>query len=144
MFSSLFKWTKRLFWAGSIFLGLYYFGDFQVNGVNVRDYLRGVVPPERMDAARATALSLAKAAYQKVDEKIDFGSQLKSLTGSATIPGAELMDQISEKDQEKMIELLKANLDAAGDPIRQQEEADRLQRAVDSVTGGGGNGGESP
>lgn len=135
MFSTLFKWVKRVFWAGSIFLGLYYFGDFSVSGVNVRDYLHGVVPPEKMDQARATALTLAKVAYQKVDEKVDIGSHLTSITGSVTAP--ELMDKISDEDQEKMVELLKSNLDQAMDPNRQQEEAKRLQETVESITGAG-------
>jgi hypothetical protein len=135
MFSTLFKWVKRAFWAGSIFLGLYYFGDFSVSGVNVRDYLHGVVPPEKMDAARATALGLAKVAYQKIDEKVDVGSHLKSIAGSASAP--ELMDKISSEDQEKMVELLKSNLDQAMDPNRQKEDAKRLQETIDSITGTG-------
>ena len=123
MFSTLFKWTKRLVFLGSVFLGLYYFGDFRVNDVNVRDYLHTVVPPEQMDAGRDKAIKFAKILYQKIRDKIR-GTQ-----------AVDLMDKISDKDQKKMMELLQANLKQALDEKTLQDNAKKLEDTVKAAEG---------
>lgn len=89
-------WIKRLAFLASLFLGLYFFGDFRINDVHVRDTLQTWIPPETMmlwkDKAVKTVESTLKEHSLNSDDKI----QQKS----------EKLDDIPEKDQKKFKNLM--------------------------------------
>lgn len=134
MFSTLFTWVKRAFYVSSLFLGLYYFGDFRINNVNVRDTLQSWIPPERMNSWRARAIektaSVVKKAYDKIDEKYLHGDNVT----------VESLDKISVDDQKKMVDLLKSNIEQAMDPQTQANVTQQFKDVMDVVGGAADSG----
>ncbi len=43
---------RKFIWALIIFFGLYYFGNFTLNGINVKTYLRTRVTPDMIEKGR--------------------------------------------------------------------------------------------
>lgn len=116
-------WTVKLiklaFWGTLIFFGLYFFGDFRVNEVNVRDYLQTKVTPETLGQFKNQAINLYETlkglfAAPKKDEtgktKVINPLDSKSSKSGSPKEGGP-MEIISADDQEKLLKLLQKNLD---------------------------------
>jgi len=67
-------WIKRLIFCALVFLGLYFFGDFRINDVNVRQQLRTWVPEETIFFWRDKAVDATQSAYQAVRNTLNADS----------------------------------------------------------------------
>lgn len=90
------KYVKRMVYATMAFLFLYYFGDFRINDVNVRDFLHSIVSPEELLNARVRVMSLFKNGVHEMGQ---------TLTGKASD-----LDQVSPSDQKKLLEVIKKSM----------------------------------
>lgn len=102
------KLFKLAFWGTLIFFGLYFFGNFRVNEVNVRDYLQTKVTPETLNQLKNQAVNL----YETLKNLT--GTAKKDQAGTAKVINpldGKPMETISPDDQEKLLKLLQKNLD---------------------------------
>lgn len=98
------------------FFALYFFGDFEINDVNVRDFLQRTITPEQLKSARAKVMGMGLKLYSSVNSS---GDQK---------PNA-VLDKISEEDQKKMMDLIEQNLD----PKKLEEQNRDLQKTLDKI-----------
>jgi|APSaa5957512622_1039677.scaffolds.fasta_scaffold298211_1 hypothetical protein len=117
----MFKYLRYLFFSLVIFVGLYFFGNFTVNGVNVRDYLRQKVTWNQIIDAKDKTVKVYKAVDQFVTE-VNFDERAEEVvkTSKPILPESKKvskkkvsnlpMENISKKDQEKLLKLLKDNV----------------------------------
>lgn len=91
-----------------VFIGLYLFGDFRLNDVNVRDYLRQKVTITKILTVKNRLWQLAGKESQ---------SQVKTTTNVQTLQKTpveaiqEPLDKISQKDKEEILKLLRSEKD---------------------------------
>lgn len=88
---------RKLLWALIIFFGLYYFGNFTLNGVNVKSYLRNHVTPEMIEKGRVMlvkGIDLAEALYRNYerDQRKAEGKEEDSATAEALMPKLPLRE----------------------------------------------------
>lgn len=107
---------KRIAYAIMAFFALYFFGDFEINDVNVRDFLQGAITPEELQAARLKLMGMSKSIYSKVNTD---DSQKQSMA----------LDKLSEEDKQKMMDLIEQNLD----PQKLEEQNLELQNTLDKI-----------
>ena len=117
----MFKYLRYLFFSLVIFVGLYFFGNFTVNGVNVRDYLLQKVTWNQIIDAKDKTVKVYKAVDQFVTE-VNFDERAEEVvkTSKPILPESKKvskkkvsnlpMENISKKDQEKLLKLLKDNV----------------------------------
>jgi hypothetical protein len=98
------------------FFYLYFLGDFEINDVNVRDFLQSVITPEQLQAARLKVMGMGKTIYSKVN------------AGDSQKQNA-VLDQLSEDDKQKMMELIEQNLD----PKKLEEQNHELQKTLEKI-----------
>ncbi len=119
----MFKLIRLLFLMCSLFTGLYFFGDFRVNDVNVRDFLREHVTWQRIQSVKAAVVQI----YQTVSGLAGSLSESKQGGSTAVAPGSPQdilkqmgatdlnvdqimkglpLDKISAQDQNKLKELI--------------------------------------
>ena len=96
---------KKLFILVLIAAGLYTFGDFTVNGVNVRDQLHVWFPPEKLLFWKEKAIQAGGSAVQAVKTSLSEDSASSEPKTQGTVPHS---DEISPEDQEKLLKLMKA------------------------------------
>ncbi len=96
---------KKLFILVLIAAGLYTFGDFTVNGVNVRDQLHVWFPPEKLQFWKEKALDAGESAVQAVKTSLSDDSVSSDPKTQDAKPHS---DEISPEDQEKLRKLMKA------------------------------------
>jgi hypothetical protein len=102
------KLIKLTFWGTLIFFGLYFFGDFRINEVNVRDYLQTQVTPEKLAQIKNQATHLYETLKGLFEaSKKDESGKTKMMNPLDGKP----METISPDDQEKLLKLLQKNLD---------------------------------
>lgn len=102
-------WTKRLFTLFAVVLGLYLFGDFRINDVNVRDYLHQHISPQNIAVAKTELSKALNTLYQMLDASFKNQTVAKKSPEKEASPAKEL-DQISEFDQQKMKKLLEKHV----------------------------------
>jgi hypothetical protein len=94
-----------------IFFGLYFFGDFRINDVNVRDFLQSTITPAQLVVIKDKALSAFKSILARLTKvSVDVDGDGKESAISAEKAG-EMLKNLDPKDQEKVLELLKKNMD---------------------------------
>lgn len=96
-------WIKRLLFCLCVFLGLYFFGDFRINDVNVRTQLRAWVPPEIVMFWQKKALEAGVNAYDAVKNTLREDS-LNS--NQKTQQDNKPIDEISVEDAKKLKDLM--------------------------------------
>ena len=102
------KLIKLVFWGSLVFFGLYFFGNFRVNDVNVRDYLQTKVTPQTLTHLKDQAVNL----YQMLRQLWDHSQKNQSGEAAVTNPlNGKPMESLSPSDQEKLIKILQKNLD---------------------------------
>lgn len=116
MLAAMKKLFKRMIYVGMAFFYLYFLGDFEINDVNVRDFLQSVITPEQLQAARLKAMGMGKTIYSKVNAA-DSEKQDAAL------------DKLSEEDKQKMMDLIEQNLD----PKKLEEQNHELQKTLDKI-----------
>lgn len=115
------KWLRRLLFLTSLFLGLYFFGDFRVNDVNVREFLQSKITMDQMKGWGRSAADffqkLAELIRQKSDTLGDGQKQggvpgLDKLSGPVSMDDAKKMigENLSEEDRKKILKLFEKDL----------------------------------
>lgn len=102
----MFKFLKLLFFAFLVLVGLYFFGDFRINDTNIKNYLH-----EKITLRRLLAL---KEQMDVIYAKIKFVFSDNPIPQPAAQNHAEagkVSEHISGQDQEKLLKLLKKNLE---------------------------------
>lgn len=102
-----------------VLVGLYFFGDFRVNEVNVRDFLRQKITWQQIESAKVGVVQVYRAVKGLIEAVSPDGATPNASTNTGmtlgTIPTTldtnKLMqglplDQISAKDREKLKELI--------------------------------------
>lgn len=103
-------WTKRFLFALLVLAGLYLFGDFRVNDVNVRDYLQKKVSLKQFSGLGEDISKALKPVYQSLKEGFK-GETLPDQKLSGTPEKTEvLLDHLTESDQKKMQKLIEKNI----------------------------------
>ncbi len=102
----MFQIIKSIFWGLVIFIGLYLFGDFNLNGVNVRDYLRQRVTWQSVVAIKDLSVDFVSA-VQGVLEKTAQESQANSGPNKNQVPLQGLTDSLSH-DNEKILDVVQS------------------------------------
>lgn len=96
-------WIKRIIFCFCLFMGLYFYGDFRINDVNVRDQLRIWVPPSTVMFWKAKALDASANAYQAVKTTLaDDSLNSQQKTQQDNKPSEE----ISAEDAKKLKDLM--------------------------------------
>lgn len=116
------KWLKRLLFITVLFFGLYFFGDFRINEVNVRDYLQSKVSIENMQTAWKAASDMFRviknlydgiaASSSGVDGNTDVTGGGKVIPDQTQFNDAKKMiqDRITEEDRKKIIKIFEEHL----------------------------------
>ena len=120
-------WTKRFFSIVMIILGLYLFGDFRINDVNVRDFLHQHIKPQNIAAIKEELLKALAPVYQMVEVSFKDQTTNNSTSVSQSQKPEKSMDQISEFDQKRMQKLLEKNLN----PPKDKQPRKKDQQATD-------------
>lgn len=120
-------WTKRLFAVILIIFGLYLFGDFRINDVNVRDYLRANISAQHVALVKRELLTAWATVYQMIDKGFKAQTVVPKAT-QASQPSKD-QDQISEFDQKRMQKLLEKNLSEK--PAKNNKDAAKDRQASD-------------
>lgn len=106
------RWIKRIIFVLLIFFGLYFFGNFRINDVNVRDYLRRLVPPQNFLVIKRGVGEVWDALYRKfsgTDEKE--AAQTERLKTELFKKYGKIEDKLTESDQKKMQKLLEKDVE---------------------------------
>jgi hypothetical protein len=104
------KFIRRILILMGLFFALYFFGDFRVNDVNVRDYLQSKITLQQMkDFGRKAA-----DVFQMLADLI------RHKTGTPTTPVGQdismdaakklVQDSISEEDRKKILKIFEENV----------------------------------
>lgn len=101
-------WTKRALAVILAISGLYLFGDFRINDVNVRDYLHANISPQHVAVAKKELLAAWNTVYQMIDGR--FKAQTASPKPTQAVQPQKDLDQISEFDQKRMQKLLEKHI----------------------------------
>lgn len=96
-------WIKRLIFCFCVFLGLYFYGDFRINDVNVRTQLRTWVPPEIVAFWQKKALRATTNAYEAIQNTLreDSPNSVQKTQQDNTVH-----DEISVEDAKKLKDLM--------------------------------------
>ncbi len=98
---------RKLLWASIIFFGLYYFGNFTLNGVNVKTYLRSRVTPDMIEQGRlllVKGIDIAEALYRNYEQdqhKVE-GDEASALTAKTQLSKLPLRE-ISPSAKKELI-----------------------------------------
>ncbi len=106
-------WTKRFLFALAVLLGLYLFGDFRVNDVNVRDYLRQKVSLKQFSGLPEEVSKALKPLYQMLKESFKDDSQPDQKLSAVDEKTHDGLDNLTESDQKKMQKLIEKNMKQA-------------------------------
>lgn len=101
-------WTKRLLTLFFVVLGLYLFGDFRINDVNVRDFLRGQISPQNVKVVKAELSKAWATVYQIMSD--GFKNQTVAPESPVQNNPEKDLDQISDIDQLRMKKLLEKHV----------------------------------
>jgi hypothetical protein len=113
------RYVKRMIYAMVAFLFLYYFGDFRINEVNVRDFLHSIVSPEELLNARVRVMGLFKTGVREMGQ---------TLTGKASD-----LDQVSPSDQKKLLDVIKKSMNEL-DPKTIESNNKKIEDNVKKLT----------
>lgn len=92
-------------------MGLYLFGDFRVNDVNVRDYLQKKVSLKQFSGLGEEISKTLKPVYQRLTQGFKGDSLSGQELSEATEKTEILLDHLTESDQKKMQKLIEKNLE---------------------------------
>lgn len=98
------KWISRIIAILLIFLGLYFFGDFEINRVNVKAKLQAWIPPQKMGQIFKDVGNAIANGFGTIQETLSEDSGTKA---PKIQPQNAELDKISEQDQESMKKLLR-------------------------------------
>jgi hypothetical protein len=155
------KLSKLLFMGLLLFTGLYFFGDFKVNKVNIRDYMQQTVTVENFELIKlkvARSVGLVKRIYTAVGNEIESFSEEPAavikkkkkepkLTVSIpdTTPKLEIekprnsvIQKIQSTDRQEMQSLLKEQLGKSIETLGhelQKQDGDLLEESIPAIEG---------
>lgn len=114
------KISKYLFFALLIFIGLYFFGDFEINDVNVRAYLQQKVTVEKVNQFKNNSFHFMKKVGMLFDDTHKYPStQIIQPEARTTVQKMDIssdffkkpLDKISEQDQRKLMQMLQTEIE---------------------------------
>lgn len=101
----MFKIIKFQFFILLVLTGLYFFGNFRVNDVNVRDYLQQHLNPKKLMAYKDTAVKI----YRQSRLLFDSQTQMEGNVTSHPIEGQPL-ESLTPQDQKQLLKMLEDHL----------------------------------
>lgn len=113
------KFIRRILVLMGLFFTLYFFGDFRVNDVNVRDFLQSKITLQQMKNFGRQAADLFQMLAELIRNKTaalgdgKSGSTDTSLTGQdASLDAAQKMiqDSLSDADRKKILKIFEQNI----------------------------------
>lgn len=116
----MFKMIKLVFFLTFVLVGLYFFGDFRINEVNVKNYLQKHITTQNITSVKNQVVHFYEVIARLFQEtkkmtegqgmaqtlKTSVPSQKKATTPESLIP----MDKLSKDDRKLMKDLLKQHL----------------------------------
>lgn len=107
----MFKLIKFTFFILFVLVGLYFFGDFKINDTHVKTWLHEKITVQKLVLLKEQLASVYTKLRDIFSDESEKPASQPAVQNQATEAG-KLLEQISSQDQQKLLKLLRKNIEA--------------------------------